>query len=63
VKFVGSSYKFIVFIIYSLVECERLPFDLLEAEEELVVDYRTEYSSNIKMEIILICLLIYFDCF
>jgi NADH:ubiquinone oxidoreductase subunit H len=63
VKFVGSSYKFIVFIISSLVECERLPFDLLEAEEELVVGYQTEYSSNIKMEIILICLLIYFDCF
>ena len=36
---------FIVFLISSLAKCERLPFDLLESEEELVAGYQTEYSG------------------
>jgi NAD(P)H-quinone oxidoreductase subunit 1 len=35
---------FIIFFISSLAECERLPFDLPEAEEELVAGYQTDFK-------------------
>ena len=44
---------FVVFLIASFAEAARLPFDLPEAEQELVGGYHTEYAG-IKLLLFLV---------
>lgn len=44
-----NNIGFIFFIIYSVAECERLPFVSLEVEEELVKDPHTTLEVGCKI--------------